>query len=317
MKLLRCRAFARRRVPITVAQVLAWADDFHAHTGRWPNVLSGRVRADLNETWHNINQALRQGLRGLPGGDSLARLLWRERGARNRYALPPLTEADVCRWAEAHRRHIGSWPAKGDGAIAGADGEDWNCVNQALRQGLRGLPGGDTLARLLARRLGARNRASAPRLTEAEILAWADAHRRRTGRWPSAGSGPAAVAPGEDWKAIDNSLRLGYRGLPGGSSLARLLAERKIGADPTPGDPPQPADVPWPTPRPLAPRPANLPRWPGQGDEAAEPLARDRPQPGVDSFQPQPDRQGASRRGDPDCQQEWETDDDRHNILSA
>jgi hypothetical protein len=60
-----------------------------------------------------------------------------------------------------------------------------------------------------------------------QILAWADAHRERTGRWPSRASGVVAAAPGETWVAIDQALRRGDRGLPGGDSLARLLARRR------------------------------------------------------------------------------------------
>jgi hypothetical protein len=50
-------------------------------------------------------------------------------------------------------------------------------------------------------------------------------HRARTGKWPQAGSGPVAEAPGENWSAIDYALRRGYRGLPGDSSLSWLLAQ--------------------------------------------------------------------------------------------
>jgi hypothetical protein len=64
---------------------------------------------------------------------------------------------------------------------------------------------------------------SRAKLTVAQILRWADAHHRRTGRWPTAGGGPAVGAPGEGWHAIDNALRLGLRGLPGGDSLPLLL----------------------------------------------------------------------------------------------
>jgi hypothetical protein len=63
-----------------------------------------------------------------------------------------------------------------------------------------------------------------PRLTVAQILAWADAHQARTGRWPSATSGPVGEAPGETWQAINQALRGGWRGLPAGDSLVRLLA---------------------------------------------------------------------------------------------
>jgi hypothetical protein len=62
-----------------------------------------------------------------------------------------------------------------------------------------------------------------PPLSEALILALADAHQARTGAWPTSGSGPVAGSPGETWHALDGALQHGCRGLPGGDSLARLL----------------------------------------------------------------------------------------------
>lgn len=72
-------------------------------------------------------------------------------------------------------------------------------------------------------------------LTEALVLVWADAHRARTGRWPSAKSGPVLDAPGEKWWNIEQALYAGVRGLPGGGSLAKLLdrgRRGKLGAPP-------------------------------------------------------------------------------------
>jgi hypothetical protein len=62
-----------------------------------------------------------------------------------------------------------------------------------------------------------------PPLTVEQILAWADAHKARTGRWPAATSGPIPEAPGEVWGNIESALSGGYRGLPRGDSLAKLL----------------------------------------------------------------------------------------------
>jgi hypothetical protein len=75
-----------------------------------------------------------------------------------------------------------------------------------------------------------------PRLTVAQILAWADAHRRRTGRWPGQTSGPVAGVPGQTWAAVVEALRRGLRGLPEGDTLARLLA-RERGVAPRRGGP--------------------------------------------------------------------------------
>jgi hypothetical protein len=65
-------------------------------------------------------------------------------------------------------------------------------------------------------------------LTVEQILRWADSHHLRTGQWPKIDSGPVAERPAELWRKIDNALRLGLRGLPGGLSLPRLL-ERERG----------------------------------------------------------------------------------------
>jgi hypothetical protein len=62
-----------------------------------------------------------------------------------------------------------------------------------------------------------------PPLTAEQILAWADAHHERAGRWPNQYAGPVADAPGETWKAVNMALYVGCRGLPGGDTLGRLL----------------------------------------------------------------------------------------------
>src|SRR5262249_13734061 len=91
-------------------------------------------------------------------------------------------------------------------------------------RGHRGLPGGTSLARLLAQHRGKRNPKALPRLSLARILAWADAHSSATGRWPSGRSGPVRDAPGEDWAAINQALIRAHGGRRGGPWLARLLA---------------------------------------------------------------------------------------------
>jgi hypothetical protein len=71
-----------RKPPLTVAQILAWADEHHRRTGKWPSANSGLVAGAPGETWVALNAALYAGYRGLPGGDSLAQLLRRERGTK-------------------------------------------------------------------------------------------------------------------------------------------------------------------------------------------------------------------------------------------
>jgi transcriptional regulator with XRE-family HTH domain len=64
-----------------------------------------------------------------------------------------------------------------------------------------------------------------PILTVKRILAWAEAHKLRHRKWPTIASGPVRYNPSVTWRLIDNALRHGIRGRPGGSSLRRLLAE--------------------------------------------------------------------------------------------
>jgi hypothetical protein len=211
---------------LTLVQILAWADSLRERTGRWPRVASGPVTEGRGEDWRNINIALRDGTRGLPGGDSLAQLLARRRRVRNRKALPPLTVRQILSWADAFHDRTGRWPQLNSGWIGGGAKTTWSAVDTALRDGCRGLRCGSSLAELLARRRGVRIRPRPPRLTVSEILAWAQVHRQRTGRWPTQHSGSVADVPGETWNAIEQALWNGVRGLTGKTTLSRLLHER-------------------------------------------------------------------------------------------
>ncbi|MEX2119722.1 MAG: hypothetical protein WD847_09015 [Pirellulales bacterium] len=221
------RLRARRPPTLHIAQILAWADAWFERTGRWPMARSGHIPETAGETWNSVNQALSQGFRGLPGGSSLRRLLARHRGVRNKCMLPRLSIEQILEWADAWFERTGRWPEAESGYIPGTTGEKWMHVEIALRQGSRGLPGGSSLARLLAEQRGKRNRRALPPYSMRQILAWADAHHARTGRWPNSHSGPIREAPGETWQAVDMALSQGLRGLPGGSSLPRLLARRR------------------------------------------------------------------------------------------
>ena len=219
-----------KRLPrLTEAQILGWADAHRQLTGKWPDHNSGPVNGTPGETWRGINTALVKGGRGLPRGLSLALLLKKHRGRRHRKRLPRLTHKQILRWADAHRHRWGKWPTSESGPIQDVSGETWNAIEVALRRGHRGLPGGSSLAKILARHRGTRNKKRLPKLTCRQILAWADAHHEQTGRSPHTYSGRVLDAPGETWLGVDKALRSGWRGLRGRSSLFRLLRKhRKI-----------------------------------------------------------------------------------------
>src|SRR5438105_1316827 len=119
----------------------------------------------------------------------------------------PLDLREVLRWADAYREIEDRWPTQYSGPIPGTRGETGSGVNSALRDGGRGLPGGSSLADLLAKERGARHRLRLPDLSEDLVLAHADAFFRRTGAWPTLASGPVPDSGGERWSAIDTALR--------------------------------------------------------------------------------------------------------------
>jgi hypothetical protein len=215
------------RTILYISQILAWADAYRKRTGSWPNLNSGRITGTLDETWRRVDSALRIGLRGLPGGSSLARLLAERRGVRNLSCLPRLTNKQILAWADAHYKHTGAWPISESGPIPGTTGETWKAIDHALRLGMRSLPAESSLSRLLAKRRGVRNIQALPRLTLEQVLSWADAHHDRTGTWPTSDSGSIPGASGETWSAVNAALQKGRRGFPGQSSLAQVLAKAR------------------------------------------------------------------------------------------
>jgi hypothetical protein len=173
-------------------------------------------------------------------------------------SCPPLTVEQILLWADAHHRRTGRWPTADSGLVGGAPGRTWQALNQALARGNHGLARGSSLARLLAQRRARRSKACAPRLTEGLVLGWADLHFGRTGRWPSAHSGPVADAPGETWMAMHAALYAGNRGLPGGETLRAFLRRhgRVAAAAPAPSPSAAGAAAGRGAPAPAAPAPA-------------------------------------------------------------
>src|SRR5260370_16188022 len=70
-------AAGMRGTPLTIAQILKWADNYFAREKQWPQAKSpGPADGPCGqETWSNLDAVLRIGRRGMPRGSSLARLL--------------------------------------------------------------------------------------------------------------------------------------------------------------------------------------------------------------------------------------------------
>jgi hypothetical protein len=139
----------KNRPRLTLKSILVWADAHFKRTGDWPVQSSGRIFDSPTNTWAGVDMALNVGGRGLPGGDTLAALLTRKRGARKKRNLPKLTRQLVLEWADLYYQENGCWPNHLAGPIAEAPGETWLAVEMALRQGIRGFKERSTLYQLL------------------------------------------------------------------------------------------------------------------------------------------------------------------------
>ncbi len=217
-----------RRERLTIAQILRWADAHRRRTGQWPRGKdTTSPDGSATGTWCVVDYALYYGRRGLPGGSSLARLLAAKRGKRNNRAREPLSIEQILAWADGHLQRTGNWPNVRSGRVADDVDETWLDINRALEHGYRGLPGGSSISRLLFAAHGRKPGQQKRPLSIGQVLAWADEHRKRTGRWPSSCSGRVAPGVDETWGRIESAMYYGHRGLPKGGSLARLLAQRR------------------------------------------------------------------------------------------
>src|SRR6516165_2796423 len=135
----------RQAPPLTIEQILGWADSHKSRTGCWPHAGSGAIPESLGDTWSAVNMALRRGYRGLPGDSTLTQLLGEFRQKEPGLAKPPLNVEDILAWARSHRQRTGRWPSVVSGTVLDAPGETWRGIDTALRNGFRGLPQGDSL----------------------------------------------------------------------------------------------------------------------------------------------------------------------------
>jgi len=226
----RVRRLERRwpKPRLKVAQILKWADQFRRRKGRWPHHFDGRIEGAGDDTWARVNDALAQGNRGLPGGSSLANLLYRKRGVRSPRNVPALSEDQIFRWARSHHNRTGRWPHLDSGKVKDAPAETWSALDLALARGTRGLRGRSSVAQLLASRDVKRSPQRRPALTVRQVLTLADRFFQAHGHWPHFfDSGPIDELPGDTWLTIDKGLRRGRRNLPGGRTLAGSLNKHR------------------------------------------------------------------------------------------
>jgi len=135
--------------PYSTEEILVWADAYNERNAVYPMRASGSIREAPGETWSAVNSALVSGRRGFQGGSSLAQLLAEERGVRNVHGLAKLSDDIILRWADAHFEKHGTYPNIKSGPVDDVVDETWYRIHECLRLGLRGLPKGRSLLKLL------------------------------------------------------------------------------------------------------------------------------------------------------------------------
>lgn len=221
-------------------QIIDWVKKHIEQYGKKPGKHTGTVEFAEGEhkgiTWAAIDIALKKGLRDLPGKSCLVKLIKEKLGIRSYHNPPALPTQLIIDWITLFINKYERKPNMSDGNIEFAEGEyareTWSGVNAALWRGGRGQPGKSSLASLIQENFGIKNIQDLPALSATLILDWIKQYIDVHGKKPNRTSG--IIEPvseeykGITWTIINTALEVGTRGLPGGSSLAKLI-DNKMG----------------------------------------------------------------------------------------
>ena len=138
--------------PLTIGQIHQEIRHYRKTRGQFPTRASGYIPG-LRTTWKALDHALLGGNREL-SKSSLTKeivVVAEQLGQKVRkLCKPALRLSQVHEAIVAHRRRTGRFPTVDSGRSPELDA-DWRSVNMALSQGLRGLPGGSSLSREVAK----------------------------------------------------------------------------------------------------------------------------------------------------------------------
>ena len=212
--------------------MLAWADAHHARTGRWPTVSSGKVYERTARELATDRQRAHARIPRVP------RRLVAATAVIRGSAEPNLVDnARGSQFARSSNGQTTTMFATGPGRTAARAlfraqvGVTWATVNKSLRKS-EWLPREQRrLDRLLAKRRMPSRRSTADGSDDRSDSEMGRHLLRRQGPMAEQRSLVALRnAPGLSWRIIDDALRHGLRGLPGGMSLAQVLEEGGRGA---------------------------------------------------------------------------------------
>ena len=140
-----------------------------------------------------------------------------------------IKDIDVVNWVKKYKDKYGKFPHHASGKVEFAD-EDitWSALEACLINGWRGLPKNTSLSKLIAEQFNVINRSNTKKYSNNIIRKWIERHYKEYGYYPTKRSGVIEWASEYGynlvtWDAIDRALRVGVKGLSGGSSLSNFI----------------------------------------------------------------------------------------------
>lgn len=225
---------------LSLEQIKDWIQQHISKYDKKPTAKSGVVEFAEGEykgtSWATIAHAMRNGVRGLVKGLSLAEFIKNVFNISNHYACKPLTVDIIYNWISQFIDKHDRKPTQNDGIIEFAKDEykemTWSTLNSHLWKGGRGLSGGSSLSQFIKTHFGIKNCNCPPMLNPELINKWISAYIKRYKKKPAKTSGEVEFAEGEyaeiTWGAIDCAFKAGKRGLPKTTLAQYIQKEFKI-----------------------------------------------------------------------------------------
>jgi len=206
--------------PLTLSRVKNIILTYFNEMGTPPTINSGDI-PDLSLSWKTLDADLRQGLKGLPKGYSLARLC---KEMKLETSSEALTLGQITKAILAYYNETGKIPVEISGNAFNWFGFciSWQTIGNKLRYGSKNIPGNTSLEKL-----GGELGLTSACITLSQIRKAVLEYARETGKLPTKACGSASRWFNFQitWKTIDNRLRNGSLRFSGGSSLAKLKKE--------------------------------------------------------------------------------------------
>jgi len=213
----------KKKYILSSETIVEWIKLFHDKYGEYPKFNDSRRIPEMDLSWCAIDASLKRGQNGLPGGDSVANMIYRYFGKKNIKNLHNLYIDEIVDWMILFEKEYGKYPTQQDNRVIKEMGEEtWKSINSSLLAGRRGLEK-SSLGKIKEKYFDVKNQKNLPKLSISQIIEWTTLFIKEFQCYPTRKD--KRIIPemkNETWSIIDTALEEGLRGLPK-SSLADFL----------------------------------------------------------------------------------------------